>query len=391
VVFRVTDSLTALRRDSEQLEDLGDWYRVASIEHKIATRVYAEGHPVAGAITVVPISTVNPGLPRVKPIQLAFDHWKICKPSNRTYQVYKGTMRFIQEVVQRAQKKKLNKPSKRRGTSPEIIVPKLELTLMDPKEARCVLPSGMDIETVLRQRIDAESERMGLQSLAWATDALEQYRANRKAALKSISDEIERWDFMRSETPSTALEHYALELLDWYKGVLMESSLRYSKEIDAIRSVSLCFQLANNGTLPAEGVEIELRVTPPSMVSLSRPSTDFVYSSKPAPVPPPEFGLPAPKDPKRPYISFYNISASGWPAGSSLDRDVFSAVDPNDGQQFLRATMANLQHGKGVKLRPFYIVFGARAAEDIRVQYKLFAKNQPTVGVGEVRITVCDQ
>src|SRR5262249_24886910 len=133
-IFRATDSLTELRNNSDQLEDLADWYRSAVLRYRIATRVYAEGHSVKNVVTVVPISTANPGIARVKPIKLAFDHWEICKPRDRTYQVYAGTLKFLRQLIQREQESIVRR-SKRRHEKTPVTGPKLELKLVDPNAA----------------------------------------------------------------------------------------------------------------------------------------------------------------------------------------------------------------------------------------------------------------
>jgi hypothetical protein len=89
--------------------------------------------------------------------------------------------------------------------------PKLDLVLVET-ENPSVLPKLLPVSTELRRRVDAETARMGLQSLDWVADILRQYEVKALTA----GDEV----------PDTALERYALELEDWYEGVLMETIRR---------------------------------------------------------------------------------------------------------------------------------------------------------------------
>jgi hypothetical protein len=252
-------------------------------------------------------------------------------------------------------------------------VPSLELILIEPEEALCVLPQAVDAEAVLRERIDKVSDRMGLQSLDWIAGTITQHHAN-------------------IEKEPNSLERYARDLRHWYKGVVDEAFSRHRKETNAVRSVTFGFQLANNGTLPAERVEIELSVTPASLVSVSRPDLDVDHSSEAAPIPPASLGLPAPKETKRPCITWYDLSSYRSKKSSPIFDEIrlLDLVDAN-GQKSLKGNLSHLQHGKAVGLHPFYVVFGEHPVEDIKIKYKIIAKNQRKASTGDLRIGVREQ
>jgi hypothetical protein len=222
---------------------------------------------------------------------------------------------------------------------------------------------------------------MGLQSLDWAADTLQKYKADRSKALASAKEE-ERWFIVQSfDPPGTELEYYALSLEDWYRGVLMETVRRRDKEADLVRSVKVALELINTGTAPAERIDVELRLTPSHLVTTFRPDPTEVYSSEPAPSPPSELGLAIPN------ITWYDLPK---PAPWSYVEDIHLSEekDPTTGHKFLRRKNLQLQHGKSIRLRPFYVIFGEHAVEDIKIAYKIFAANQPAATFREHVIKV---
>ena len=269
------------------------------------------------------------------------------------------------------------------------LLPKLDLALLEPTGNSSILPKLLEVNPEARRRVDAEAARMGLQSLDWAADSLRKYKADRSKALASAKEE-ERWFVAQSfDPPGTELERYALSLEDWYRGVLMETVGRRDKEADLVRSVKVALELINTGTAPAERIDLELRLTPSQLVSTFRPDPTEVYSSESAPSPPAELGLAIPNTTKRPYITWYNLPKLA-PWSSVEDIQLSEEKDPTTGHKFLRRKNLQLQHGKSIRLRPFYVIFGQHAVEDIKIAYKIFAANQPTATFGEHVIKVQD-
>jgi hypothetical protein len=233
----------------------------------------------------------------------------------------------------------------------------LELILLEPGKAGCVLPKPIDIATGLVPRVELETARMGIPSLDWVKRIL--FKAQ-------VSGEI-------TNSPS-ALVDYARELAAWYKSVMMDAAMRLSKEIESSRTIQLRLQLLNSGTAPSQHPEIELLITPTLRITNSRPSGYWSSSSDRAPTLPADLGLPVPKTTEWPFISFYSEPA---PTSNRdiLKLETYVHTDLNEGQVSLKFRRASLQHGKAIDLSPIYIVFGKHPTEDLTVEYKLFSTN----------------
>lgn len=161
--------------------------------------------------------------------------------------------------------------------------------------------------------------------------------------------------------------------------------------------MKLRFRLQNNGTVPADNVELEIRVTP-ALIEKSRPDLENAWFDTEAPTPTSSLGLLTPNDTKRPKFSWYDLSASEvarredqrqW---SSDAVELFEEIDPESEQKFLKTYRSlRLQHGKTIWIRPVYVVFGEHPADDIEIEYKIYAANMPSVSVGRQRIMVSEQ
>lgn len=370
-LLRVTDLLTELQRNSDLLEDLGDWYRSAVLHHKIATLVYTEGHPVNGAVWVVPRGEANPGIPNVKPIELGYDHFELCKPVDRAQGVYPGTLEFIRRRIRKTQtttKTKKKAPASSPDLTP-IAGPKLELSLVMPTTAVRIPKLIKGPEPVVA-RVDAAASQMGLMSRDWAREILS--RQSDGEAANSNQKEIA----------------YAEKLAEWYRSALMSAMMQLTEDTKVARVVGLYLQLSNAGTQPAEYPEIELWTNPPRNLDSSLPSRSVwrIFQTE-APVPPDDIGLPLPTARRRPEIRYYDLPAS---ASYNSELEHVSVTNVKKGHASLIFRASSLQHGKAISFAPIYLLIGDEPAEDVVMRYKLFARNQPLIGEGAFPIHLVD-
>jgi hypothetical protein len=272
----------------------------------------------------------------------------------------------------------------------------LKLILMEPEGAITSLPKVIDFE-VARKHFDAEAARMGLQSIDWVAATLEEYDNRFESAKNSLIAENRHAELLFLDVPATPLEQYARELRTWYKGILLEAAIARTNQHNAIRAVKLRFRLENNGRVAAEKVEVEIKVTPAELVKHWRPDPTSTYRSKtPIPVPPPALGLPAPKDTKLVRLVWYDLSEyrSQQQAEQKLyyrhsqDVQLFDAVESEGGGKFLRTYGERLQQKRSFGLQPFYVVFGEHPIQDVEVEYKIYAENQPDVTEGKLTVRV---
>jgi hypothetical protein len=365
-LLRVTDVLKELKKNSDLLEDLGDWYRAAAIDYKIATLVYAEAHPVKGIVMVVPLPSSNPGIARVKPIEVAFDHFEICKPLDRDHQVYGGTVAFVRRRIQKKkavqEKPRLPKP---------VVGPRLELMLTAPSTPVKIPKLIAGSEPVVSS-VDVTAAQMGLMPRNWVREILSQRVEGEQAEASAQKQLID----------------YASALAEWYRLALVFAGMQLRGDTETARVVELSFRLLNTGTQPAENPEIELWIAPKRKLHSSRPSrSGFSVFVTEAPVPPSGLEIPMPKTTKRPDIDFYDLPASA-PYNPRLEH--LSVDNVEEGHASLGVRSSSLQHGKTISFSPIYVLIGEHLAEDLTLTYKLFATNQPSVSEGSFEVKVID-
>ena len=154
------------------------------------------------------------------------------------------------------------------------------------------------------------------------------------------------------------------------------------------------FLLENRGTAPAENLEIEFKVKPASLIDTARPRpTSAYYSAALAPTPPPALKLPVPNDTRRPEFRWYDLSDYEMQQKREEERflrikEIRLFCETDLGGKLLRMYSKHLQHGKTLWLRPFYVVFDKHPVQDIEIDYKIYAENQPSIGAGHQRISV---
>ena len=245
--------------------------------------------------------------------------------------------------------------------------PRLELTLAEPKGGSIILPKIVQVPAGLVERLDAESTRMGLQSSDWAKKIVEAER---------------------DEPPSSPLHEYAFELHCWYIDFLKATLRRHTAEFEAARTVIVRLDLANVGTQVAEKIEVELQISPQSKVNLASSSFYGSHSCGPAPAPPPEFGLTAPKETIARYAVWYSPPDYGDGPQENEQLRLSDAGKNKNGSKLLKGKSSRLHHDKTIPLAPIHVFFGEGSPEDIDIQYKLFAENQPKAGTGYLKVKV---
>jgi pimeloyl-ACP methyl ester carboxylesterase len=96
--LRYTPLVEELDNDSAVLRDLSQWYRLNSPKNAKHV-VLVEAKKVAGVVKVVTPSSSDPGLPGIVPIAVDADHISICKPNDRTNEVYRLILDAVQGVL----------------------------------------------------------------------------------------------------------------------------------------------------------------------------------------------------------------------------------------------------------------------------------------------------
>jgi hypothetical protein len=274
-------------------------------------------------------------------------------------------------------------------------LPKLELVLKEPESGGSTVPKLIDTHKETFRRIGDETDKMGVQSIAWVEETLKDCDKRWRAAKKAFIAEHPDVYPPSFEIETSPLEKYALELKAWYKDILTDALSNYRAESQIARMVTLWFALENNGTASAEGLEIQLRISPENLVKTSPGSYGSSYCSKAlAPMPPPALNLPVPADTSRPELHWYDLSEY---RSQQKRRErlilaakirLFEETTPESGEKFLEGKYQGLPHGEAVWLWPVYVVFGEAAVQDIEIEYKVHANNQPRATSGSYRVSV---
>lgn len=130
---RPTRTLLALTAHCPHLKELGDWYRQNAARIGIETAAYAESRRVKRGLrwlTVVPVTSANPGIEGCITTSVDADHLDICKPISRETDTYRGVETFIRRQLERRAASASPVTSNGRGsggTLQELIEPPPEL------------------------------------------------------------------------------------------------------------------------------------------------------------------------------------------------------------------------------------------------------------------------
>lgn len=96
-LYRGTQAVKDLKRDSAHLRHLNDRYRDWCDDVKLRNLVLSETHSTKG-VRVVDAGSANPGLAGIRPIPVDANHLDISRPSDRSSVVYGQVKRFLIEV-----------------------------------------------------------------------------------------------------------------------------------------------------------------------------------------------------------------------------------------------------------------------------------------------------
>jgi hypothetical protein len=98
VIVQPTPATTDLQPDSAYLRDLDYWYRDHAPRDNIATEVFVETQKTKG-VTIVDMTSGDPGIPGVRPIPIDASHIDICKIKSPDDALYKSVLRFIRDRI----------------------------------------------------------------------------------------------------------------------------------------------------------------------------------------------------------------------------------------------------------------------------------------------------
>jgi hypothetical protein len=94
--------LHLLRSDSSELDQLNAAYRRLAVELNIKTAAYFETKRTKKVAIVVDRASADPGVVGTEIVGIEADHISICKPTDRTHEVYAGVHRHIAEFAANA-------------------------------------------------------------------------------------------------------------------------------------------------------------------------------------------------------------------------------------------------------------------------------------------------
>lgn len=97
-LLRTTVSVDELEAHHPRLRELNTWFRNHPKTLQIKILVYCEKRKLKGLL-VVDESSADPGIPGVVPVPMDDDHTTICKPKDRTAQIYRRAKRLVEEVA----------------------------------------------------------------------------------------------------------------------------------------------------------------------------------------------------------------------------------------------------------------------------------------------------
>ncbi len=137
VLVRPSAATTSLVRNDANLRDLNNWYREWANARGIAHLILTEAKPTTVLGLVVPPDSADPGLANVRSVAIDADHKSICKPIDRTNEIYVLLRDFIARSVQRA------KPL------PDVVVGKLLAALNARGEIARAAEAGVERRTIL--------------------------------------------------------------------------------------------------------------------------------------------------------------------------------------------------------------------------------------------------
>lgn len=372
-LVHATASLKNLQTNSIALNQLSDWYREAAHTDQIATLAYYEQEPTRG-IQVVNLDSANPKLLKVTAIPLPFDHWGTSKARDRGAQVYVGTLSFIREVLE--------------GLPPSK---KLNLSIVSPPNGECIVPRARDRQADLAEALPEAIAASGLPSREWLVDKLKSYK---ERAVNAIAANETKGYMMHHGVDVDECEQFALSVEEWIRQTGMNIIMRHGNETYAARTVCIELEVANDGDLPAKGVELELSISSRHPATTTS-KTYFSATYGPASVPKPpeslasEVGAPDEQTLKKIAYRKWYESVTSASAGPATNRVSLYEDRRHSPWQF-QSSRFDVRQGRSVRLTPLYTCFEYDPAEDIKITYRISAENLAGTVDGVVTIHVAN-
>lgn len=99
-LVRPSAATACLVRNDPHLRDLNNWYRNWAHANGIPHLILTETKPMRVLGMVVKPDSSDLGLPGSTPVPVDADHWTVCKPANRTSDIYVNVRAFIERAIE---------------------------------------------------------------------------------------------------------------------------------------------------------------------------------------------------------------------------------------------------------------------------------------------------
>ena len=100
ILIRPSASTASLVRNDPNLRDLNLWYRDWANAHRISNLILTETETKRIAGMVVPPDSGDPGLAGPRPVPIGSNHRGICKPGDRSSEIYVNIRAFIERPIE---------------------------------------------------------------------------------------------------------------------------------------------------------------------------------------------------------------------------------------------------------------------------------------------------
>jgi pimeloyl-ACP methyl ester carboxylesterase len=101
ILVRPSAATASLVRNDQNLKVLNNWYRHFANERGLAHLILTETRPTSILGMIVQPDSADPGLANVQTVPIGTDHAGICKPADRTTDIYVLVRDFVMRPVQR--------------------------------------------------------------------------------------------------------------------------------------------------------------------------------------------------------------------------------------------------------------------------------------------------
>ena len=117
ILVRPSAATACLVRNDANLRDLNNWYRDWANARKIAHLVLAETKSISILGMIVPPDSADPGLAYVRSVPIDVNHIKICKPIDKTKDIYI----FVRDFIMRDSSEPVLRPPRSRPDSEAMV------------------------------------------------------------------------------------------------------------------------------------------------------------------------------------------------------------------------------------------------------------------------------